>query len=122
MLPDCTIIEEAVRQWAAAAGVRVDQIALSRKGRPVLVLPITGGNGEPSEPKGKTISPVVSDILTILEEADKPLTTTRILQALAKKGIEWSERAVSGHLARLVEEGTLQNCKDPERPGYSVRS
>jgi hypothetical protein len=58
---------------------------------------------------GRRISQCVLDILATLEEVGRPLTATRLLSEMAKREREWSDRAVGGHLARMVEEGTLLN-------------
>jgi hypothetical protein len=119
MLPDLGPVEDAIREWVAAAGVHVDQVVLNRRGRPVLVLPLPASPAS-GDVKGAGLSACVRDILDVLEAADGPLTTTRILDALAKRGREWSQRSVAGHLAELVRDGTLENVQDGPRRGYRV--
>ena len=87
----------------------------------VLLIPLPSGQPAPlvqaEGERGRPISQIRLDILTVLREAGKPLTTTRLLEAMAlrKPPMEWSERSVSEHLARMVEDGTLEN-PDGARP------
>ena len=117
MQPDYDEFAETVRLLAAALRIRVDQVTLSHRGKPVLLLPVTSEPAAASE-RGRGFSACVEDILATLEAAKEPLTRTKILRALAKQGKEWSDRAVAGHLADLVKDGTLINSTDP--PGYKV--
>jgi hypothetical protein len=77
---------------------------------------------EPAAEKGRALSPVVLDILTVLRESGKPMTTTRILEAMARRQppMEWSARSVSDYLARMVEDGTLENVQDGSPRGYRL--
>ncbi len=117
MSPDYDTLVEAARALAAAQGIRVDQVTLTHRGKPVLLLPISPQSHQ-SERGG--LSECVQDILEVLEAAKKPLTRTLILKSLAKAGKEWSERAVAGHLAELVKDQTLINSSEPGSPGYRL--
>jgi hypothetical protein len=124
MLPDYASLAEAVRAWAQAAGVQVDLVSLSYHERQVLVLPLTNaasppGNGN-GEEKGKGISPVVADVLRVLRAAGTPLTGTRIMEEMARAGIEWSKRSVDGYLAEMVADGTLENPDGARPRGYRL--
>ena len=68
--------------------------------------------------KGRPVSRVALDILKVIEEEGRPLTTTRLLEAMAKRGMEWSHRAVADHLVRMVEDGTLENPTGVKPRGY----
>src|SRR4051794_30452747 len=59
----------------------------------------------PRDEKGPGVSQAVIDILTILQEAGRPMTGTRIMTEMARRGIEWSNRTVEMHLARMIEDG-----------------
>jgi hypothetical protein len=92
--------------------------------RPASGLPAPSANGNGNGAArhlsdGDGLSPVVLDILKVLRRVKRPLSRTRILEELAKDGHIYSERTVAGHLARLVEDGTLLN---PGRPkgGYTI--
>jgi hypothetical protein len=126
MLPDYAALAEAIARWAPQAGVPVDVVQLSYHDRPTLVLPLPPGgagpqsSGEPQAERGQTISQVALDVLAVLEEAGKPLTTTRILEAMAKRKppMDWSQRSVAEHLARMVVDGTLENVQEGKVRGY----
>lgn len=83
--------------------------------------PSSNGQAKEEEPTITTrFSPCIGDILDVLEKASKPLTHSRIMAALAKAEKEWSDRTVAQYLANMVKDGTLQNPKDPRRPGYRL--
>lgn len=124
MLPDYAALAEAVRVWAARNSVPVDQVELRHEGRPEVILRLADGPGDPEEApaeRGAPLSPITLDILTVLSAAGKPLTTTRILEAMArhKPPMEWSSRSVNDHLARMVKDGTLTSGAGG-KPGYAV--
>jgi hypothetical protein len=127
MLPDFGPVEEALRAWAAAAGVSVDQVVLNRRGRPVVVLPLNkapAGQGgrfdEPREERGKGLHPCVEHILAVLREAGRPLTGMRILEEMAKKGIEWSKTTVETHVADMMRDGIIENVQEGKLRGYRI--
>ncbi len=132
-------LAEYVAAWARDNGIPVDRLVRNCKGEAVVVLPIfpaprrreERGAGashadvagappasEPPDERGRGISKCRLDIIQLLEEVGKPLTTTRLLAELAKRNMDWSERAVSGHLARMVEDGTLMSGEGMKPPGY----
>ena len=39
---------------------------------------------------------------------------------MAKRRMEWSQRTVSGYLAQMVEDGTLDNPPDARPRGYRL--
>lgn len=123
MLPDYSALAEAVQRWALLAGVQVDHVLLSYHERPVLVLPLTNAR-QPDEAsdgeRGRPISQIRLDILAILEELHKPLTTTQLLAEMSKRRMEWSQRAVSEHLAEMVRDDTLENPEGVKPRGYRV--
>ena len=61
-----------------------------------------------------------ADILRVLAEVGHRLTTTRLLAELSRRDIEWSERTVSGTLARMVDDGTLTNEQHTRPRGYGL--
>jgi hypothetical protein len=71
--------------------------------------PAPAASPENLDQRGRTVSPCVLDILTTLEEVGRPLTRTRLLAEMSRKGRGWAERTVGGYLARMVEDGTLVN-------------
>jgi hypothetical protein len=113
-----------VREWARQNGVHADRMALTLTGQPVLVLPLHAGghanNGAEAGEKGRGLSQIPLDILAILESAARPLTTTQLLAEMSKRRMEWSQRAVSEHLARMVEDGTLENPEGARPRGYRL--
>ncbi len=70
--------------------------------------------------KVKGLSPVILDILKVMREIKSPLSRTRLLEEMAKRGMDWNERTVAGYLARLVEDGTLENPEDSRPRGYRL--
>ncbi|MCI0462118.1 MAG: hypothetical protein L0Z62_34635 [Gemmataceae bacterium] len=63
-----------------------------------------------------------ADILTVLAEAGRRLTTSQILSELAQRQWHHGERTVAGHLADLVEEGALTNDRRARPPGYQIQA
>ena len=118
---DFTTLVEFLARWCATAGLHADRLELLYRDKTVLLIPLPSGQPAPlvqaEGERGRPISQIRLDILTVLREAGKPLTTTRLLEAMAlrKPPMEWSERSVSEHLARMVEDGTLEN-PDGARP------
>lgn len=59
------------------------------------------------------------DVLLILREAGRRLTTSEILAELERRNLLWGERTVKGVLAELVDQGTLTNDQRARPRGYS---
>jgi len=89
-----------------------------------LPFPLAAGGAAPGGPKLPGVrrwgDDCTLDILHVLEDAGHRLTTTRILSQLARAGAQWSERSVSGTLARMVEDGTLTNDQHAKPRGYGL--
>ncbi|MCC6421693.1 MAG: hypothetical protein IT429_26030 [Gemmataceae bacterium] len=60
-----------------------------------------------------------ADILAVLTEAGRRLTTTQILGELERRDWHHGERTVKGHLARMVAAGALDNSPHARPPGYA---
>src|SRR5262249_28177802 len=77
---DYVELVEWLRRWAAQAGLLVDQVELSLRGKTVILLPIPPGmpSAEAPAPEGRGpgLPQVVLDVLTVLQEAGKPLPRT----------------------------------------------
>jgi hypothetical protein len=74
---------------------------------------------------GAAVSQSVNDILACLEAARRPLTKTRLLQAMAERcargeGGEWSESTIMRRIAMLMEDGTVINPPDARPRGYRL--
>lgn len=77
--------------------------------------------GQRKEDKtGNGLSPVILDILATLREVGKPLTTTRLIEEMEKRRRHWSERTIAGYLARLVQDGALENDPNAKPRGYRL--
>ena len=113
MLPDFAPVEEALRAWAAAAGVRVDQVVLNRRGRPVLILPLTDASYADSRQS------IPLEILKVLR-SKSPLTGLLVLDELDRRGVKASKRTIDGHLADMVQDGTLLNPPGVKPQGYRL--
>ena len=79
MLADLSPVEEAVRAWAAVAGIHVDQLVLDRRGRPVLILPLVGARPDNAQ------QDVQVEVIRLLRDAGKPLAGTLILAERDRK-------------------------------------
>jgi hypothetical protein len=127
------LIEE-VRRVAGALRLHVAYVSLMNdRHEPVLLLPLAlfpepQPGADPGEPQpgadhgenGRPISQIPLDILATLRAVGKPMTTTRLLEEFAKQGLQWSDRAVKGHLAEMVKDGTLENAEDAKPRGYRL--
>lgn len=122
MRPDYDSLAEAVREWAARAGIHIDGVHLTDGDKDVVVLPLGGTDEQPppAEERGRPISQVVVDIMEVMEATKKPLTQYGVLTALAKAGKEWSQRSVAGHLAEMVRDGVLVNPEGARPAGYRL--
>ncbi len=60
-----------------------------------------------------------ADIIAVLAEAGRRLTTTQILAELNRRDWHHGERTVSGYLADMVEDGALTNDRRARPPGYA---
>lgn len=69
----------------------------------------------PHEPTG-----CLRDICLVLRQAGRRLTTTGILDALAKGGLGWGEATVKFTLSAAVEAGILTNDQKANPRGYSI--
>jgi hypothetical protein len=81
--------------------------------------------GAPEHPPGvpgrETIAQCGQDILRVLREVGRPLTTLEILEELVHRHLSWRESTVSHTLADLVAEGLVQdtNGHGPRRHGLA---
>ena len=60
------------------------------------------------------------DIIGVIREAGRRLTTTQILDALANRGLQPSEGGTKTTLAELVRFGELTNSRAARPPGYGL--
>lgn len=67
----------------------------------------------------QSLGPAERDILATLAAAGIPLSTSRVLSELARRGIDHSETTVKRRLAALVKVGALQSRTQPPR-GYCL--
>jgi hypothetical protein len=114
MSPAIDGIEEAVRAWMADTGHHVDQIVLNRRGKPVLLLPVTAA------PAAEGRANVPLEVLKVLRDVQKPLTGLLVLDELTRRGVQVSKRTLDGHLADMVADGTLANPPGSKPPGYRL--
>jgi hypothetical protein len=82
--------------------------------------PEAAGVSGTAEDRGKPVSQIPLDILSILRDAGRPLTTTLLLAEMSKRRMEWSDRAVQRHLAEMVQDGTLDNPDGVKPRGYRL--
>ena len=82
--------------------------------------PYVAATSAADERHGRGLSPCVLDILAVLREIKRPLSRTRLLEEMARRGMDWNERTVAGYLARLVEDGTLENPPEARPRGYRL--
>jgi hypothetical protein len=115
MLPDFGPIEEAIREWARAAGVHVDQVVLRRRRRAVLVLPLTARDVA-AEPRAD----VGLQVLGVLRQAGRPMTGFLILDTLDQQGVRVGKSTLDRLLAKMVAEGDLLNPPGAKPPGYRL--
>jgi hypothetical protein len=116
MLPDFSPVEDALREWLAAAGVHADQLVLNRRGRPVLLLPLTG---QAPEGGGRNVP---LEVLKLLREAGKPLTCLAVLEELERRGVPIGKSTLDRLLAKMVSDGDLANPQARSRRGTACRS
>jgi hypothetical protein len=62
----------------------------------------------------------VQVILTVLRAAKQPLSRTLLHEAMNRRGLHWSDRTLANYLARLVEDGTLENDPHGRPSGYGL--
>ncbi len=60
-----------------------------------------------------------ADILAVLREAGRRLTTNQILAELERRSWLWGEGTVKRHLAGLMSDGELTNDSRARPPGYA---
>jgi len=84
------------------------------------IAPVADRSPVANEERGSPLSRCITDILATLREAGRPLTTTRLMEELWKKGREWCERSVQNHLKALMEDGTIENPPDARPRGYRL--
>lgn len=120
--PDYAALIAELRHIAQQAGVHADSFAFTYHGQPVLVLPLNPTI--PADPdageRGRVISQIPLDIIAVLESVGRPLTTTQLLAEMNSRRMEWSQRAVSEHLAEMVRDGTLLNPEGAKPRGYRL--
>ena len=105
-MPDYGQLAAEVRRLAQLHGLHADAFSLLFRGQPVIVLPLTAAPPEENGERGRTISQIPLDIIAVLEAVGRPLTTTQLLAEMSRRRMEWSQRAVSQHLAEMVSDGT----------------
>lgn len=74
---------------------------------------------EADRAEGRRQSQCVDDILAVLEAAGRRLTTMGILSGLNRADKEWSQSYVSKLLAKMVEDGVIDNDPDARPRGYA---
>ena len=73
---------------------------------------------ERASPRNPIQHRCIKDILATLREVGRPLTTNRLLEEMARRGHDWSERTVAQYLKVLMEDGTIENPPDAKPRGY----
>jgi len=122
---DPTKILGDLQQWLQEVwGVRVKHLVIKLENGERIKMPMLVFSQAPSSAVDRpdlmvaNNSDCAQDILQVLNQVKHRLTGTRIQSEFAKRGIEWSERKVAGDLARLVDEGSLDNRSDVSPRGY----
>jgi len=77
-------------------------------------------DGHRPDEKGDGLSPCILDILKVLREVRKPLSRTRLMEEMTKRGMYWSDRTVARYLAQLMEDGTVENPDEARPRGYRL--
>ncbi len=67
----------------------------------------------------QSLDPVERDLLAVLAAAGIPLSTSRLLGELSRRGIDHSEKTVKRRLASLVRSGAIVSRTQPPR-GYCL--
>ena len=126
---------DAVRSWAAAnyPGCPVEFITIHCRflSTPIQLAmsPMLSGtvpNVEEGGERGPSgVDRCSKDILATLRAAGRPLTKTRLLEAMearchAGQAEEWSQRTVDRRLAELMADGTISNPEDARPRGYRL--
>ena len=114
--PGCTLECVKIRVYGIKKSIRIYESPV-----PVPVATEIPKDTVAEDERGaRGLSPVLLDILKVLREVKRPLTRTRILEEMGRRGMDWSDRAVAGYLARLVEDGTLINDPEARPKGYRL--
>ena len=113
MRDELRLLRKAIRQLQTARPVQIVFGSAPQQTAAVL------GEPAPGE-KGQVISPIALDILKVIEESPVPLTGTRLLEAMARRGMEWSRTSVENHLASMIRDGTLENPGTAKPRGYRI--
>lgn len=91
---------------------------------PSQVEPIGSSDKDPlsheDHERGPIVHRCVREIMATIREVGRPLTKTRLLEEMSRRGYEWSERTVCKFLKILMEEGTLANPEDAKVRGYRI--
>lgn len=77
---------------------------------------------EEADPRRGDLPDCLTDILlTLREHHPRPLTKTRLLEEMARKGRTYAESTVARYLAVLMEDATIENPGAKARPpGYRL--
>ncbi len=120
-VPDHREILAAVRRWAAAnyPGCHLEYVTIHLSHLPAPIQFADSPAFASAEEEGR-FSQCIADILDVLRQANRPLTTTRILDELSRAGKEWSERHVNSMLASMIRDGTLVNDPAARPRGYRL--
>jgi hypothetical protein len=83
---------------------------------------VTGARTEIDVPPGAHAEPesCAANVLAVVSEAKKKLTTSEVLTALEAAGMPWAESTVKGALAQMVRDGTLVNRCNGQGRGYGL--
>jgi hypothetical protein len=69
---------------------------------------------------GLSLPRPIQDILRTLREVDRPLSRTRLLEEMGRRGMDWSDRTVARYLAELMADGTIENPETARPRGYRI--
>jgi hypothetical protein len=129
--PSVRDVLSVIRAWAAVnyPGCPLEHVAIHLR---YLSCPVTLADSPtiPSADVGavldergaRGLSPCVLDILKVLREVRRPLSRTRLLEEMARRGMDWSERTVARYVADLMADGTIVNPEGEHPRGYRMAS
>ncbi len=107
-------IAELVRLLRAVPGAASVTVVCSHSTITVAVPP-----PPPAEPREDDERDCAADVLAVLRDASRRLTTNQILTELEQRDWIHGERTVRGRLADMVEDGQLTNDRRAVPPGYA---
>jgi hypothetical protein len=131
-VPDLAAQLASIRKQLAALSQQVAALSEQHKQLQALVAvtlpgPAETRGPEPGEPASgpparEILARCRQDILRLLRDLGRPLTTLEILDELVHRRLSWRESTVSHALAELIDQGLVRGSQDggPRRHGLAI--